>query len=52
VADALISYDIVIGSFIFLAGLLFAIRHKYSRTRSVRNFASEKTKIDWMRTIK
>jgi len=52
VADALISYEIVIGSFIFLAGLLFAIRHKYSKTRSVKKFASDKAKIDWMRTRK
>jgi len=41
-----------LGSFIFLAGLLFAIRHKYSKTRSVKNFESEKAKIDWMRTRK
>jgi len=52
VADALISYEIVIGNFIFLACLLFAIRRKYSKTRSVKNFASEKANIDWMRTRK
>jgi len=52
VAEALISYEIVIGTFLFLAGLLFAIRHKYSKTRSVQNFAAEKSKIDWMGTRK
>jgi hypothetical protein len=52
VADALISYEIVIGTFLFLAGLLLAIRHKYSKTRSVQNIAAEKSKIDWMGTRK
>jgi hypothetical protein len=49
-ADALITYEIVIGSFLFLTGLLFAIRHKYYKTRPTKNIASRKAKIDWMKS--
>jgi len=48
-ADALITYEIVIGSFFFLTGLLFTIRHKYYKTRPTKNFASSKANIDWMK---
>jgi len=47
-ADALITYEIVIGNFLFLVGLLFVIRHKYSKRRLTMGFASNKAKIDWM----
>jgi uncharacterized membrane protein len=47
-ADALITYQIVIGTFIFLTGLLFAIRRKYHKTRSANNFERMKAKISWM----
>ena len=48
-ADALITYEIVTGMFIFLTGLLFAIRHKYHKTKSAKNFAPMKGKINWMK---
>jgi len=47
-ADALITYEIVLGKFLFLVGLLFAIRHKYSKRRLTMDFASKKAKIGWM----
>lgn len=48
-ADALITYEIVTGMFIFLTGLLLAIRRNYHKTRSAKNFAPMKAKINWMR---
>ncbi|HEY7227192.1 MAG TPA: hypothetical protein VH481_03605 [Nitrososphaeraceae archaeon] len=51
-ADALITYEIVIATFLSLTGLLFAVRRKYNKTRLAKNFESVKTKIDWMKTRK
>jgi hypothetical protein len=47
-ADALITYEIVAGTFVFLTGLLFAIRRKYRKTRSDKNITPMKAKINWM----
>jgi hypothetical protein len=48
-ADALIAYQIVTWTFIFLTGLLFAIRRKYSKNRLGKNIVPMKATINWMR---
>lgn len=51
-AEALITYEIVIGTFLSLIGLLFAVRHKYNKIRLAKKIPSVKINIDWMRTRK
>ena len=49
-ADSIIIYQIVIGSFVFLTGLLFYIRRKYYKMRPTKNNADAKTNISWMKS--
>jgi len=51
-AEPLITYEIVIMTFLSLTGLLFALRRKYNKIRLAKNLPSVKTNIDWMRTRK
>ena len=51
-AEALITYEIVIATFFSLIGLLFAVRHKYNKIRLAKKFPSVRTNIDWMKTRK
>lgn len=47
-ADQLISYEIAIGVFAYLAFSLFYIRRKYSKKRSRKLDTVKQTKINWM----
>jgi len=49
-AEQLITYQIVIATFLVLVALLFSIRHKYSkRTHTSNLLLLKKTKIDWIK---
>lgn len=50
-SEALITYKIATGVFLFLAGLLFSIRTKYYKRRKPIDLTQDKkAKIDWMRS--
>jgi len=49
-AEQLITYQIVIATFLVLIALLFSIRHKYSKMRTeTSNLLLKKAKIDWIK---
>ena len=50
-AEQLITYQIVIATFLILTALLFSIRHKYSKTRTQTSnlLLLKKAKIDWIK---
>ena len=50
-AEQLITYQIVIVTFLVLVTLLFSIRHKYSKKRAQTSdtISFEKAKIDWIK---
>jgi hypothetical protein len=50
-AEQLITYQIVIATFLVLIALLFSIRHKYSkmRTQTSNLLLLKKAKVDWIK---
>jgi len=50
-AEQLITYQIVIATFLIFIALLFSIRHKYSKTRNQTSnlLLLKKAKIDWIK---
>ena len=50
-AEQLITYQIVIATFLALIALLFSIRHKYSKTRTQTGnlLLLKKAKVDWIK---
>ncbi|RPJ25846.1 MAG: hypothetical protein EHM25_00930 [Nitrosopumilales archaeon] len=48
-ADSVIMYEIVSGTFLILGSILITIRYKYRAQRQAKVFLNSKPKIDWMK---